>query len=91
VPLTFYGIVNFTIFNSFCVLAIISHIRASFADAGEIPKDIEVPDYVDTAKLNSCEKCNMRWKPERAHHCSECGYCIFKVRNSLSSFNLIYL
>jgi len=45
------------------LLAIISHIRASFADAGEIPKDIEVPDYVDTAKLNSCEKCNMRWKP----------------------------
>ena len=62
-PLTFYGIVNFVFFNSFCFLAIISHIRASFADAGEIPKDIEVPDYVDTAKLNSCEKCNMRWKP----------------------------
>lgn len=67
------------IFNGFCLLAISSHIRATFADPGEIPNDIEVPDYVDTVKLRNCEKCDMRWKPMRAHHCSECNKCIFKM------------
>jgi len=60
-------------------MAILSHIRATFADPGEIPKDIEVPDFVDTVKLRNCEKCDMRWKPMRAHHCSECNKCIFKM------------
>jgi hypothetical protein len=22
----------------------------------------------------------MNWKPERAHHCSECGNCVYKVK-----------
>ena len=79
IPLTFYGCVNFFIFNGLIVLALVSHLRASFADPGYIPKDIEVPDYIDTAKLNTCERCSMAWKPQRAHHCSECGVCIFKV------------
>ena len=35
-------------------MAILSHIRATFADPGEIPEDIEVPGYVDTVKLNNC-------------------------------------
>lgn len=60
-------------------MAILSHIRASFADPGDIPEDIEVPDFVDTVKLRNCEKCNMRWKPMRAHHCSECNRCVFKM------------
>ena len=71
------------IFNGFCFMAIASHIRATFADPGEIPKDIEVPDFVDTVKLRNCEKCDMRWKPMRAHHCSECNKCIFKVSTFL--------
>lgn len=25
----------------------------------------------------------MNWKPERAHHCSECGKCVFKVRQEI--------
>ena len=53
-PLSFYGILNLIIFNGFCLMAILSHIRATFADPGEIPEDIEVPDYVDTVKLNNC-------------------------------------
>jgi hypothetical protein len=79
VPLTFYGCLNFLIFNGCILFALIAHLRASFADPGYIPKDIEVPDYIDTAKLNTCERCSMSWKPQRAHHCSECGVCVFKV------------
>lgn len=70
---------NFIVFNGFCTLAVLSHLRATFTDPGEIPEGIMVPDYVDTVKLNNCSKCDMRWKPMRAHHCSECNKCIFKV------------
>lgn len=68
-------------------MSVITHLRASFADPGLIPEKIELPDYVDTAKLNSCEKCDMRWKPQRAHHCSTCQRCVFKV----SKVNLRWL
>jgi hypothetical protein len=44
-------------------MAIFSHLRAMFADPGYIPENVEIPDYADTATLNSCEKCDMRWKP----------------------------
>ena len=77
--LTFWGMVLFILFNSLCLLASVAHFRASFGDPGIIPKGIEVPDYVDTAQLNTCAKCEMRWKPQRAHHCSECKACIFKM------------
>lgn len=78
-PLNKYGIFHFFIFNALCLMTIITHLRGCIADPGYIPKHIEVPDYVDTAQLNCCEKCQMRWKPQRAHHCSECGLCIFKM------------
>ena len=31
--------------------------------------------------IRHCEKCDGKetWKPARAHHCSECGYCVFKM------------
>ena len=79
IPLTGYGLINFVLFNSLIFFALISHLRASFTNPGLIPKEIEVPDYVDTAGLNTCERCNMTWKPQRAHHCSECGVCVYKV------------
>ena len=87
IPLSFYGMLNFIVFNTFCLLSVLSHLRATFSDPGEIPADIVVPDYVDTVKLNNCAKCEMRWKPMRAHHCSECNKCIFKV----SYFCFLYL
>ena len=78
-PLSMWGIVHFTVFNFFVVMALVTHLRAYFADPGKIPTDVQVPDTVDTTRLNSCEKCSMKWKPPRAHHCKECGDCIFKV------------
>ena len=31
--------------------------------------------------MKNCEKCEdgETWKPARAHHCSECGFCVFKM------------
>ena len=79
IPLTFYGLIHWLLFNTACYMAILSHIRGTFANPGLIPDNLELPDYVDTARLNICEKCDNKWKPERAHHCSECNQCVFKV------------
>lgn len=57
------GLLHFVWFNFLCLMSCISHLRASFGDPGSIPKDIEVPDYVDTVLLQTCDKCNMTWKP----------------------------
>ena len=35
---------------------------------------------MEAERAKFCRKCDGTWKPERAHHCSECGFCIFKVR-----------
>ena len=48
IPLTFYGLLHFLLFNALVGIALFCHVRASFADPGEIPKSIEVPDFVDT-------------------------------------------
>jgi hypothetical protein len=89
VPLTFYGVLNWILFNTVCFMAVLSHIRGTFADPGYIPDEVVLPDYVDTARLNICDKCDMKWKPERAHHCSECNKCIFKVSQPPNSYFLI--
>ncbi|CDW91855.1 dhhc zinc finger domain-containing protein [Stylonychia lemnae] len=41
----------------------------------------EPPGEMDPARVKLCKKCDNSWKPERAHHCSECGNCIFKVNH----------
>ena len=94
--MTFYGFLLFLVFNGLVILALIAHVRASIVDPGEIPKDIEIPDYVDESTLKCCEKgtCKMNWKPQRAHHCSECELCVFKVsfdsKEILTSFLFKY-
>jgi|TARA_B110001450_G_C17388288_1_gene386593 palmitoyltransferase len=72
-------------------MALLSHIRGTFADPGLIPDNLELPDYVDTARLNICEKCDNKWKPERAHHCSECNKCVFKVSYSLYFADILFM
>jgi palmitoyltransferase len=39
----------------------------------------EAPAEMIPKRVKYCRKCDMNWKPERAHHCSECGQCIFKM------------
>ena len=34
---------------------------------------------IDEKDLKLCQKCEMNWKPERAHHCSRCRVCVFKM------------
>jgi hypothetical protein len=87
VPLTPWGTLWFFIFNTLCVLSLIAHWRAAWADPGSIPKMKEAPGSMDPSRVKFCKKCDFNWKPERAHHCSECGTCVFKVFFPLYLYN----
>lgn len=84
VPLTGWGLWYFVTFNTLCCLSLIAHLRASFTNPGVIPVGFEAPFIPDNYEVKYCEKQNCAtkktWKPTRAHHCRECGCCIFKVR-----------
>ena len=87
IPLTPWATLWFLMFNTLCFLSLISHWRAAWADPGSIPKTQEPPGGMNLAHVKYCKKCDFNWKPERAHHCSECGTCVFKVRKiSLTRF-----
>jgi palmitoyltransferase len=60
-------------------MSIVCHLRAAFADPGIIKKNMDPPEELDLVEVKYCRKCDLSWKPERAHHCSECGHCIYKM------------
>lgn len=83
--ISFYVLLAFWIF--FSILWIWSHIRTSWLDAGSLQHELERLGYLKDGKLQNlpqqinelprCPKCSLP-KPERAHHCSECGLCYFR-------------
>ena len=81
VPLTGKGIFYCLTFNGFCFLAIFTHLRAAFTDPGKIEEGMTPPFQSEFMDMKNCEKCQGRetWKPARAHHCSECDFCVFKM------------
>lgn len=78
-PLTKIGTVLFVVFNSLGYLASVSHLRAALWDPGIITPDIKAPGEMPENEIKGCKRCNLIWKPMRAHHCSECNVCIFKM------------
>lgn len=79
IPLTTTGTCYFLLFNYLCVMSLVSHWRAAWAEPGPVPQTKEAPPGMEPERAKFCRKCDMNWKPERAHHCSECGKCVFKV------------
>ena len=81
IPLTMKGFFYFITFNGFCLMAYLSHIRAAFSDPGRIPEGMTAPFVSEYGENKNCQKCTGKetWKPVRAHHCSECGFCVFKM------------
>jgi len=75
------GLIYCFLFNGCCTLAYVSHIRAAFADPGRIALGMKAPFESKFTDMNTCEKCPKKktWKPARAHHCRECGFCVFKM------------
>ena len=81
IPLTGRGVFYCLWFNGLCTMAISCHLRAANTDPGRIPEGMKAPFQSDFMEMKNCEKCvgKETWKPQRAHHCSECGFCIFKM------------
>jgi palmitoyltransferase len=96
-PLTKFGTFAFLFFNYLCLMSLITHWRAAWSDPGSIPKTKEAPGSMEPERVKFCNKCDLNWKPERAHHCKECGMCIYKmdhhcpwVNNCVGAKNLKY-
>jgi palmitoyltransferase ZDHHC3/7/25 len=52
---------------------------------------------MEPSRVKFCNKCDNNWKPERAHHCKECGTCVYKmdhhcpwINNCVGAKNLKY-
>jgi palmitoyltransferase len=80
IPLDSVGLIFAAVFNFFCACSILSHFRAATHDPGFIPHKFKQPEFLTEGSYKFCKKCpEGTWKPERAHHCSECGHCVFKM------------
>ncbi|KAL1774516.1 palmitoyltransferase ZDHHC7 [Sigmodon hispidus] len=79
-----YSVVNGVIFNCLVVLSLSSHLRTMLTDPGAVPKGNATKEYMESLQLKpgeviyKCPKCCCI-KPERAHHCSICKRCIWKM------------
>lgn len=79
----------------FWINSVVNWLRASLSDPGYLPDDLEKPaDFC--GRDRDCLKCKM-WKPERAHHCRQCGQCVFKmeahcywINNCVGAYNYKY-
>ena len=82
IPLSLTGAGFFFVCNGLFVIQIITYLRCVFTDPGRIPEGMKAPFQSKHMKMVSIyNKCTglETWKPQRAHHCWECGYCIFKM------------
>ena len=81
IPLTGKGFLYFIIFNGCCSLSYISFLRAAFTDPGRIQEGMTAPFQSEFQENRNCIKCPglETWKPVRAYHCKECGFCVFKM------------
>lgn len=78
-PITNIGTALFIIFNALGYLSTVAHLRASLEDPGIVTEDILPPSDFPKDDVRPCKKWDLKWKPMRAHHCSECKVCIFKM------------
>lgn len=56
----------------------IIYLALSIVYRGHVRYDLEAVSLVNHHAKKFCRRCN-NYKPERAHHCSSCGYCVKKM------------
>jgi len=84
VPLSDTGIYLLVIYQSLVVLSVLSHARAATSDPGILTDDV-APSHVPEPRI--CKCCDGRWKPPRAHHCTTCDRCIFRMDHHCTWIN----
>ena len=62
--------------RSIFLLIILSYLQCYFKDPGYV--SAEAPETFQENLKQVCKKCDS-WKPPRAHHCSKCRKCVFKM------------
>uniref|UniRef100_A0A0K0DDV8 Palmitoyltransferase n=1 Tax=Angiostrongylus cantonensis TaxID=6313 RepID=A0A0K0DDV8_ANGCA len=77
--------VNFVLFESLTVLALLSHVKTMLTDPGSVPKGNATEENIERLQaaedfkvIYKCQKC-CSIKPDRAHHCSVCDRCIRRM------------
>ena len=78
---------HFALFNILVFLAFSSHVRTMTTDPGAIPlhttpltlPTTPPPSQPHLPAVPSCGQCSFSYKPERAHHCSVCRRCVYKM------------
>lgn len=81
---TWHTGINLVIFETFAVLALMSHVKTMLTDPGAVPKGDATDDRIERLQnlsdnvIYKCQKCSSI-KPERAHHCSVCERCIRRM------------
>ena len=78
---------HFAVFNLLVALAVSSHVRTMTTDPGAIPyhttplslPPAPQPSQPHLPAVPSCGQCSFSYKPERAHHCSVCRRCVYKM------------
>ncbi|CAI5440296.1 unnamed protein product [Caenorhabditis angaria] len=77
--------INLLIFETFTILAVISHLKTMLTDPGAVPKGDATEEMIerlqaisDNSVIYKCQKC-CSIKPDRAHHCSVCERCIRRM------------
>ncbi|XP_022652484.1 palmitoyltransferase ZDHHC3-like [Varroa jacobsoni] len=77
-----WGAVHFVLFNTFLILALWAHGRASFGDPGVVPlpkTDIDFSTVLQNRYCNGdwtiCIRCET-FRPPHAYHCRICDRCI---------------
>lgn len=81
-------VAQFLVTNALLGMAVWAHLATMLTNPGTIakqPQEVPVqaipwnqPQLINGQWVTSCGRCNC-YKPERAHHCSTCGYCIRKM------------
>ena len=78
---------HFALFNVLVFLAVSAHVRTMTTDPGAIPfhttpltlPPAPLPSQPHLPAVPSCGQCSFSYKPERAHHCSVCRRCVYKM------------
>lgn len=74
--LTNAGATVLFVYEALVLLALVSHFQAATTHPGCVEA---VRPLGGLSVATVCKLCDFRWKPVRAHHCTRCGTCVYRM------------